>query len=121
MEQGIGVIVIGHNDGWKQASAIGRRNNQVFCHMPHRMLIAMIRYKAAEQGITVTLPEEAYTSKASFLDQDPLPRYREEGEWNFSRRVLNHDLSKEIFDKKIEFERLYQERFKLECNGEMFF
>jgi uncharacterized protein len=38
-----------------------------------------------------------------------------------NRRVLNYELSKEIFDQKIEFERLYQERFTLECNGEIFF
>ncbi|MGZ9583691.1 HD domain-containing protein [Paenibacillus marinisediminis] len=36
-----------------------------------------------------------------------------------NRNVLNYDLSKEIYDKKIEFERAYQERFTLECNGEI--
>ncbi|MGO4370645.1 RNA-guided endonuclease InsQ/TnpB family protein [Paenibacillus sp. MCAF20] len=87
-EQGIGTIVIGHNDGWKQKLAIGRRNNQTFSHIPHRMLTQMIQYKAAEQGITVTLTEEAYTSKASFLDQDPLPPYGEEGEWRFSGKRI---------------------------------
>lgn len=92
VEQQIGTIVIGHNDGWKQASAIGRRNNQSFCHIPHQMLIGMIQYKAAEQGITVTLTEEAYTSKASFLDQDPLPRYDEEGIWLFSGKRIHRGL-----------------------------
>ncbi|MDQ6420949.1 transposase [Paenibacillus sp. LHD-117] len=72
VEEQIGTIVIGHNDGWKQEASIGRRNNQSFCHIPHRMLIKMIQYKAAEHGITVILTEEAYTSKASFLDHDPL-------------------------------------------------
>jgi putative transposase len=90
--QQIGTIVIGHNEGWKQASAIGRRNNQSFCHIPHQMLIGMIQYKAAEQGIAVTLTEEAYTSKASFLDQDPLPRYDEEGEWLFSGKRIHRGL-----------------------------
>ncbi|WP_235548799.1 RNA-guided endonuclease InsQ/TnpB family protein, partial [Paenibacillus sp. Soil522] len=92
VEQQIGTIVIGHNDGWKQASAIGRRNNQSFCHIPHQMLVEMIQYKAAEQGIAVTLTEEAYTSKASFLDQDPLPRYDEEGEWLFSGKRIHRGL-----------------------------
>ncbi|MBD2868853.1 RNA-guided endonuclease InsQ/TnpB family protein [Paenibacillus arenilitoris] len=92
VEQQIGTIVIGHNDGWKQASAIGRRNNQSFCHIPHQMLIGMIQYKGAEQGITVTLTEEAYTSKASFLDQDPLPRYDEEGEWIFTGKRIHRGL-----------------------------
>ncbi|CAM4350183.1 transposase [Paenibacillus alkaliterrae] len=48
----------------------------------------MIQYKAAEQGITVLLTEEAYTSKASFIDQDPLPRYDEKGAWTFSGKRI---------------------------------
>jgi putative transposase len=69
----IGTIIIGQNQGWKQQSGIGRRNNQSFCHIPHHLLISMIQYKAAAQGIDVQVTEEAYTSKASFLDHDPLP------------------------------------------------
>lgn len=38
-----------------------------------------------------------------------------------NRHVLNYDLSKQIFDQKVEFERLYQKRFTLECSGEIFF
>ncbi|QQZ61025.1 transposase [Paenibacillus sonchi] len=92
VEKRIGTIVIGHNDRWKQSSAIGRRNNQSFCHIPHQMLIRMIQYKAAEQGIAVILTEEAYTSKASFLDHDPLPRYGEEGTWTFSGKRIHRGL-----------------------------
>jgi len=92
VEQHIGTIVIGHNDGWKQSSAIGRRNNQSFCHIPHQKFIAMIQYKAAEQGIAVLLTEEAYTSKASFLDHDPLPRYGEEGRRTFSGKRVHRGL-----------------------------
>ena len=96
VEQHIGTIVIGHNDGWKQSSAIGRRNNQSFCHIPHQMLIAMIQYKADEQGIAVILTEEAYTSKASFLDQDPLPRYDEERTSTFSGKRICRGLYESV-------------------------
>ena len=95
VEQNIGTIVIGHNDGWKQSLGIGRRNNQSFHHIPHHMLIKMIEYKAAEQGIIVILTEEAYTSKASFLDQDPLPSYGEEGTWIFSGKRMYRGLYQE--------------------------
>ena len=74
-EQQIGTIIIGHNEGWKQEADIGKRNNQSFCHVPHQMLKSMITYKAAEHGMEVIFTEEAYTSKASFLDLDPLPAY----------------------------------------------
>lgn len=36
---------------------------------------------------------------------------------NTSRNLLNFELSKEIFDKKIKFEREFQKQFELECNG----
>ncbi len=54
---------------------MGQRNNQSFCHIPHHLLKSMIRYKAADRGIKVQFTEEAYTSKASFLDHDPLPSH----------------------------------------------
>ncbi|MHA6481988.1 RNA-guided endonuclease InsQ/TnpB family protein [Paenibacillus sp. strain BS8-2] len=92
VEQRIGTIVIGHNDGWKQVSALGKRNNQSFCHIPHKMLIRMIQYKAVEHGIAVVLTEEAYTSKASFLDHDPLPRYGDEGTWKFLGKRIHRGL-----------------------------
>jgi uncharacterized protein len=38
-----------------------------------------------------------------------------------SRKALNYDLSKRIFDRKIEFETQFQDRFKLECNGDISF
>lgn len=77
VEQNIGTIIIGQNEGWKQEADMGKRTNQSFCHIPHHMLKSMIRYKAAQHGISVQFTEEAYTSKASFLDGDPLPMYGE--------------------------------------------
>jgi putative transposase len=37
----------------------------------------MLTYKAEQKGIRVVLTEESYTSKASFLDRDPLPTYQQ--------------------------------------------
>ncbi len=75
VEQNIGTIIIGQNEGWKQEADMGKRNNQSFCHIPHHTLKKMIAYKAAKRGIDVVFTEEAYTSQASFLDLDPLPAY----------------------------------------------
>ncbi len=74
VQEGIGVLVIGKNDAWKQEVHMGRRNNQNFVAIPHARLIEMLTYKAELVGITVLITEESYTSKASFLDHDPLPR-----------------------------------------------
>jgi putative transposase len=73
VEEGIGVLVIGKNDGWKQEIEMGKRTNQNFVQIPHARFIAMLTYKAELVGITVLITEESYTSKASFLDRDPLP------------------------------------------------
>ena len=75
MSEGIGTLVIGLNKQWKQEINIGRHNNQTFCHIPHSRFIQMLEYKAQLVGITVIVREESYTSKASFLDLDPIPSY----------------------------------------------
>ncbi len=73
VQEKIGTLVIGKNDGWKQEVKIGNRNNQNFVQIPHARFIQMLSYKAKLVGIAVLFTEESYTSKASFLDRDPLP------------------------------------------------
>ena len=73
--EGIGTVIIGKNPLWKQESSMGKRNNQNFVSIPHARFIDMITYKATLVGIGVEVREESYTSKASFLDLDPIPTY----------------------------------------------
>ncbi len=54
---------------------MGRRNIQNFVSIPHARFIDMLTYKAALVGIQVEVREESYTSKASFVDLDPIPTY----------------------------------------------
>ena len=72
-------IVIGVNKEWKQEVNIGKRNNQNFVMLPHGKFVEMIRYKAEDYGIDVTIREESYTSKASALDFDDIPSFDEKG------------------------------------------
>jgi len=76
VKEGVGTIIIGKNPLWKQEVNNGRRNNQTFVSIPHARFIEMISYKAELIGIQVEVQEESYTSKASFLDLDPIPDYR---------------------------------------------
>lgn len=90
ISEGIGTLVIGKNPRWKQEVRRGRRNNQNFVSIPHARFIAMLSYKAELVGIHVLVTEESYTSKASFLDVDPLPVYdaaRQESPIFSGRRV----------------------------------
>ena len=74
--EGIGTLVIGKNPLWKQEVSLGKRTNQQFVQIPHARFIDQLVYQAKLVGITVMLQEESYTSKASFLDSDPIPTYR---------------------------------------------
>src|SRR5215468_1139422 len=76
VSEGIGTLVIGKNPLWKQEANLGKRNNQQFVQLPHARFIDQLTYKAHLVGIQVMLQEESYTSKASFLDHDPLPTYQ---------------------------------------------
>jgi IS605 OrfB family transposase len=80
VENGIGTVIIGKNPLWKQECAMGRKNNQNFVFIPHARFIDMLTYKAALVGIQVEVREESYTSKASFLDLDPIPTYKPDDE-----------------------------------------
>lgn len=76
-EHQIGILVIGHNPTWKQQINLGKRNNQQFVSIPHYKLIEMLTYKAKLKGIKVVRTEESYTSQASAVDGDALPKYGE--------------------------------------------
>ena len=52
---GIGTLVIGKNDGWKQEAHMGKRTNQNFVSIPHARFIQMLTYKVELVGIRVIL------------------------------------------------------------------
>ena len=86
VQEGVGTIIVGKNPLWKQEIGMGKRNNQSFVAIPHARFIDMLTYKASLVGIQVEVQEESYTSKASFLDLDPIPTYKpnDETEYTFS-------------------------------------
>jgi putative transposase len=90
--EGIGTLCIGKNPLWKQEAHMGKRNNQNFVSVPHARFIALLAYKAELVGIQVCITEESYTSKASFLDADPLPVYGAQDIPAFSGRRVKRGL-----------------------------
>jgi len=66
----ITTLVIGHNKEWKNKCKLSKKVNQNFIMIPFNNLIQKIQYKAKEEGITVILTEESYTSGTSFLDNE---------------------------------------------------
>ena len=73
--RGVQVIVIGQNKGWKNGGDMGTTQNRRFRTIPHARLIELIRYKAEQHGIVVVTTEESYTSKTSFVNNEPLRKH----------------------------------------------
>lgn len=90
----IGTLVIGNNKQWKTEINIGKRNNQNFVQIPHSKFIQQLQYKAELVGIKVVVNEESYTSKASFLDLDPIPNYKKGMSYTFSGTRVKRGLYK---------------------------
>jgi putative transposase len=86
---GTGTLVIGWNNGFKDKINIGRKNNQQFVNIPHARLRDMLTYKAELAGLNVIIQEESYTSKASFIDNDPIPVYPTAGKPVFSGKRVS--------------------------------
>lgn len=109
LEEKIGHLIIGKNINWKQKINIGVKNNQNFVFIPHSHFINMLTYKAELVGIKVTLTEESYTSKASFLDNDNIPVYNKNSVniYKFSGRRIKRGLYKSKSGKLI----------NADCNG----
>ncbi len=84
VKEGVGTIIVGKNPLWKQEAGMGKRNNQNFVQIPHARFIDMLTYKASLVGIQVEVQEESYTSKASFLDLDPIPTYKPDDDTAYS-------------------------------------
>lgn len=75
VDSGITDFYIGKNDGWKQDTNLGKKNNQNFVSIPFNKFIDMINYKSLLAGIYADTIGEAYTSKCSFLDGETVGKH----------------------------------------------
>ncbi len=98
----ISIIVIGKNKGWKDGINIGRKVNQKFVSVPHAQFIEMVVYKARLAGMDVVLREESYTSKCSFLDDEPIKKHA---------KYLGRRIKRGLFKTATKI------RWNADCNG----
>ena len=75
IDNGIGTIVVGYNPDFKRNSDLGRRNNQNFIQISFGDFRQILASLCEQEGILYVEQEESYTSKSSFLDNDPLPKF----------------------------------------------
>jgi IS605 OrfB family transposase len=104
----IGTIVFGWNQGQKQSSNLGSRNNQKWVQIPTAQLKDRIAQLCEQYGIRFVETEESYTSKASFVDGDYLPKYGERPDnWKPSGKRVKRGLYRTAFNWYI----------NADCNG----
>lgn len=105
----IGNIVVGYNDGFQEDPNLGKVNNQNFVMIPLGGLKSRLEYLCKQYGLRFIQQEESYTSKASFFDNDEMPK------WN------PQNPKQGIFSGKRIYRGLYQTstgyKFNADVNG----
>lgn len=93
---GVEVVVMGHNEGQKQELTLGDKNNQNFVTISYLKFITILKAVATKCKIAVVIREESYTSRASLLDMDDIPIYKQgdNAEHQFSGKRIHRGLYK---------------------------
>lgn len=93
LKNGVGTIVFGWNKGQKDSANMGKKTNQKFVSVPTARLKDRIAQLCEQYGIQFEETEESYTSKASFLDNDVLPKFGAKPEqWQSSGKRVKRGL-----------------------------
>ncbi|MHC5936586.1 RNA-guided endonuclease InsQ/TnpB family protein [Nostoc sp.] len=93
LENSIGQIIFGWNQGQKDRANMGRKANQKFVQIPTAKLKERISQLCQQHGIDFVETEEANTSAASFIDGDSLPKHGEKPSfWKSSGKRVKRGL-----------------------------
>lgn len=75
LNNNIGNLVIGYNETLKKYESFRKINNYNFINIPVGNIKERLEYFCKLYGINFVKQEESYTSKASFFDNDNIPKY----------------------------------------------
>lgn len=104
----IGTVVFGWNQRQKDSSNMGRVNNQKFVSIPTAKLKNRVAQLCEQYGLKFVETEESYTSKASFVDNNFLPKFDEKLEgWKSSGKRVKRGLFRTALNQYI----------NADCNG----
>ncbi|MBR1398052.1 MAG: IS200/IS605 family accessory protein TnpB-related protein [Selenomonadaceae bacterium] len=94
IEHNIGTIVCGYNIDFKGGINLGKKNNQNFTQISFGSLREQLGNLCERYGIKYIEQEEAYTSKASFLDLDEIPVFNADNpkKYEFSGKRITRGL-----------------------------
>lgn len=93
LENRIGTVVFGWNKGQKDRANLGSKTKQKFVQIPTARLKERVCQLCEQYAVQFVETEESYTSKASFVDGDELPKYGERPEgWKESGKRVRRRL-----------------------------
>lgn len=94
LKKKIGHLVIGYNEDFTRHINIGKKNNQQFTQIPFGNLREQLSNLCEHYGIFYKEQEESYTSKASFFDNDEMPKWNpaDETGYQFSGKRVKRGL-----------------------------
>jgi putative transposase len=93
VEKGISKVVVGDVAKSLDQINLGKKNNQNFVNLSLGQFIDKLRYKLELHGIVLEVTNESYTSKASFVDNDSLPKkYEPKKTHSFSGKRVKRGL-----------------------------
>ncbi|MBX7223291.1 MAG: transposase [Blastocatellia bacterium] len=92
LEHRIRTVIVDCNPGWKQEINLGHVTNQNFVQIPHWQLRRKLKGHCERYGLEYLETEEAYSSKSSFLDLDPLPSFQPGVRHTFSGKRIKRGL-----------------------------
>jgi len=74
-QNNIDTVILGWNKNMKQRIRLGKRTNQSFVLIPFYQLRNQIKYKCEDARLRYIETDESYTSKCSFLDNEPIRKH----------------------------------------------
>ncbi|MEG4529382.1 transposase [Microcoleus sp. D2_18a_D3] len=80
LDNQIGPVIFGWNKGQKESVNMGSKTHQKFVQIPTGRLKDRIAQLCEQYGLRFVEAEESYSSKASFVDNDLLPKFGEKPE-----------------------------------------
>lgn len=93
IENKIGTVIFGWNQGQKDSANMGKKTNQKFVQIPTARLKNRIAQLCEQYGLKFVETEESYTSKTSFVDLDILPKFGAKPEgWKASGKRVKRGL-----------------------------
>jgi putative transposase len=95
VECDISTVIIGNVAKSTNKINLGKRNNQNFVNLSLGQFVEKLKYKLEAHNIKVKVVDESYTSKASFIDSDVVPKkYFADKKFSFSGKRVKRGLYK---------------------------